>query len=216
LFRLDFLPACGRLAGFLKGRIFDTMNPSALRCKCLHCKKFFVPDYRNRGRQKYCSVPECQAASKQGSQRRWLSKPDNRDYFRGPENVRRVQEWRAEHPGYWKQPPRKPRRALQEICSAQAAVSEEVAPKQAPQDSQPALQELCLVKTPLLVGLIAQFTDTALQEDIVTYTRRLIAKGQDILDQPSRRLAKGKLDYDAKENPAPRTPATGAGAVQLD
>src|SRR5271165_1661550 len=205
------------------------MKPPAPRCKCLHCKKFFVPDYRNRGRQKYCSVPECQAASKQGSQRRWLSKPDNRDYFRGPENVRRVQEWRAEHPRYWKQPPRKPRRTLQETCSAQVAVSEEVAPKQAPQDSPPALQELCLtqdsppalqelclVKTPLLVGLIAQFTDTALQEDIVTYTRRLIAKGQDILDQPSRRLAKGKLVYDAKENPAPRTPAAGAGAVQLD
>jgi len=191
------------------------MKPFALRCKCLHCKKFFVPDYRNRGRQKYCSDLECQAASKQGSQRRWLSKPDNRNYFRSPDNVQRVRQWRAAHPGYWKQPPRKPRRALQETCSAQVAVCEEVAQKQAPQDSQPALQELCLVKTPLLVGLIAQFTDTALQEDIVTYTRRLIA-GQDILDQPSRRLAKGKLDYDAKENPAPRTPATGAGAVQLD
>ena len=191
------------------------MKPFALRCKCLHCKKFFVPDYRNRGRQKYCSDLECQAASKQGSQRRWLSKPDNRNYFRSPDNVQRVRQWRAAHPGYWKQPPRKPRRALQETCSAQVAVCEEVAQKQAPQDSQPALQELCLVKTPLLVGLIALFTDTALQEDIVTYTRRLIA-GQDILDQPSRRLAKGKLDYDAKENPAPRTPATGAGAVQLD
>ena len=191
------------------------MKPFALRCKCLHCKKFFVPDYRNRGRQKYCSDLECQAASKQGSQRRWLSKPDNRNYFRSPDNVQRVRQWRAAHPGYWKQPPRKPRRALQETCSAQVAVCEEVAQKQAPQDSQPALQELCLVKTPLLVGLIALFTDTALQEDIVTYTRRLIA-GQDILDQPSRRLAKGKLDYDAKENPVPRTPATGAGAVQLD
>jgi hypothetical protein len=67
-----------------------------------------------------------------------------------------------------------------------------------------------------LVGLIAQFTDTALQEDIVAYTRRLIAKGQDILDQPSRRLAKGNIAYDAKENPAPGTPAAGAGAVQLD
>ena len=187
------------------------MKPPAPRCKCLHCKKFFVPDYRNRGRQKYCSDPECQAASKQGSQRRWLSKPDNRDYFRGPENVRRVQQWRTEHPGYWKQPPRKPRRTLQETCSAQVAVCEEVAPKQASQDSPPALQELCLVKTPLLVGLIAQFTDTALQEDIVTFTRRLIAKGQDILDQPSRRFTKGT--YDTKESPASGPVAPGAAAV---
>ena len=45
-------------------------------------------------------------------------------------------------------------------------------------------------KTPLLVGLIAQFTDTALQEDIVAYARRLIARRRDILDRPSRRLAK--------------------------
>ena len=81
------------------------MKPHAVRCKCLHCKKIFVPDYRNRGRQKYCSTPECQAASKQASQQQWLGKPGNRDYFRGPENIQRVQEWRAEHPGYWKQRP---------------------------------------------------------------------------------------------------------------
>jgi len=182
----------------------------------LHCKKIFVHDYRNRGRQKFCFAPECQAASKQASQRQWLSKPGNRDYFRGPENVQRVQDWRAEHPGYWKRQPRKPRSALQETCSAQVVASEGLAEKQAPQVSRPALQDLCEVKTPLLVGLIAQFTDTALQEDIATFTRRLIARGQDILDQPSRRLAKGNRVYDAKENPAPGTPAAGAGAVQLD
>ena len=192
------------------------MKPHAPRCKCLHCKKIFVPDYRNRARQKYCSAPECQAASKQASQQQWLSKPGNGDYFRGPENIQRVQEWRSEHPGYWKRRPRKPRGTLQETCSAQVAANEELPQKRPPQVSQPALQDLCEVKTPLLVGLIAQFTDTALQEDIVAYTRRLIARGQDILDQPSRRLAKGNSIYDAKENPAPGTPAAGAGAVQLD
>jgi hypothetical protein len=191
------------------------MKPPATRCKCPHCQKFFVPDYRNRGRQKYCSAPECQAASKQGSQQRWSSKAENRDYFRGAANVQRVQQWRAEHPGYWKQPPRQPRRTLQETCSEQVPVSQELAPALAPQVSAPALQDLCEVKTPLLVGLIAQFTDAALQEDIVTYTRRLIARGQDILDQPSRRLAKGNSVYDAKENPASGPVATGAGAVQL-
>ena len=157
--------------------------------------------------------PGCQAAGKQASQQRWLSLPDNRDYFRGPENVKRVPEWRAEHPGYWKRRPRKARRTLQEICLAQDARHEPLVPPTASQDSRLALQDLCEVKTPLLVGLIAQFTDTALQEDIVTYTRRLIARGQDILDQPSRRLVKGNLVYDAKENPAPGTPAAGAGAV---
>jgi hypothetical protein len=192
------------------------MNPTATRCKCLHCKKLFVPDYRNRGRQKYCSCAECQAISKRTSQERWLSQPENRDYFRGPENVKRVQEWRAEHPDYWKREPRKSRRALQETCSEQATVPQQLVLKQPLQVSQPALQELCEVKTPLLVGLIAQFTDAALQEDIVAYTRRLIARGQDILDQPSRRQTKGNSVYGAKENPAPGPITPGAGAVQLD
>ena len=189
------------------------MKPPATRCKCLHCKRLFVPDYRNRGRQKYCSAVECQSESKRRSQQRWLSQPENRDYFRGPDQVRRVQQWRAEHPGYWKRQPRRPRRALQDACSEQVPVQQELLPVQAPQVSRPALQELCEVKTPLLVGLIAQFTDAALQEDIVAYTRRLIARGQDILDQPSRRLTKGNIVYDAKESPAPGALTTGAGAV---
>lgn len=189
------------------------MKPPATRCKCLHCKRLFVPDYRNRGRQKYCSAPECQALSKRISQQLWLSKPENRDYFRGAENVKRVQQWRAEHPEYWKRSSGKPRRTLQETCSEQVAIPQELALKLAPQVSQPALQELCEVKTPLLVGLIAQFTDTALQEDIVAYTRRLIARGQDILDQPSRQLTKGNTVYDAKESPASGPAAAGAGAV---
>lgn len=189
------------------------MKPPATRCKCLHCKRLFVPDYRNRGRQKYCSAVECQSESKRRSQQRWVSQPENRDYFRGPDQVRRVQQWRAEHPGYWKRQPRRPRGALQDACSEQVPVQQELLPVQAPQVSRPALQELCEVKTPLLVGLIAQFTDAALQEDIVAYTRRLIARGQDILDQPSRRLTKGNIVYDAKESPAPGALTSGAGAV---
>ena len=192
------------------------MKPAPVRCKCLHCQKLFVPDYRNRGRQKYCSSVTCQAIRQEASQQRWLSRPENRDYFRGADNVKRVQQWRAEHPGYWKRQARKPWRALQEACSEQAAVTEELVTQSPPQASLPALQELCAVQTPLLVGLIAQFTDAALQEDIVVYTRSLIARGQDILDQPSRKFTKGNIVYDAKENPASGPAAAGAGAVQLD
>jgi len=178
------------------------MKPHAPRCKCLHCKKLFVPDYRNRGRQKYCSTPKCQAVSTQASQQRWLGKPDNRDYFHGSENVQRMRQWRAEHPDYWKQRSRKPHRTLQETCSVQVAVGEKLARNQAQQVSPCTLQDLCEVKTPLLVGLIAQFTDTALQEDIATYARRLIARGRDILDQPSKRLTKREIGDDQKDNPA--------------
>jgi len=189
------------------------MKPSSRRCKCLCCKRLFVPDYRNRGRQQYCSSPDCRQASKRSSQQQWLGQEANRDYFRGPENVKRVQQWRAGHPGYGKNRPGPPVRALQETCPAQPAVSKEVASLPPQQLSLPALQDLCSAQAPLLVGLIAQFTDTALQEDIVTYTRRLIARGQDILDQPSRRFLKGNTTYDAQKDPASGSLAAGAGAV---
>lgn len=64
-----------------------------------------LPDYRNRERQGYCATPECRKAGKRGRQQRWLSKPENSDYFRGPENIQRVQEWRAEPPGYRRSAP---------------------------------------------------------------------------------------------------------------
>ena len=93
-----------------------------VRRKCKWCLKLFRPDPRNRGHQCYCSAPDCRAASKTASQGRWLAKPENQDYFRGPVNVARVQAWRSRHPGYW----RKGRFvgiALQDVSMAQAIAS---------------------------------------------------------------------------------------------
>jgi hypothetical protein len=74
------------------------------RRRCLCCQKLFSRDPRLRHRQKYCSEPACRAASKQSSQRRWLRKADNNEYFRGEQHVDRVQAWRAKNPGYWRKP----------------------------------------------------------------------------------------------------------------
>ncbi len=189
------------------------MKPEARRYKCLHCKMLFVPDYRNRGRQQYCSTPECQQASKRARQQRWLSKPENRDHFRGAENVQRVQEWREAHPGYWKRCPRKSARTLQDACSAQPIVIKEVVSVALPEVCPSTLQDVCQVQTPLIVGLISKFTDCTLQDDIVLFVRRLIAKGQDILDQPSSRSTKGNTLYDEQKDPAPGAVAASAGAV---
>lgn len=70
------------------------------QCKCANCDQLFRPDSRNAWHQRYCGASACRAASKAASQRRWLGKPENRDYFRGPEQVERVREWRKAHPGY--------------------------------------------------------------------------------------------------------------------
>ncbi len=72
------------------------------RRKCLNRHQLLRPDPRNRHHQRYCSQSDCRHASKAASQRRWLDKPENRDYFRGPEQVARVERWRGEHPGYWR------------------------------------------------------------------------------------------------------------------
>ena len=79
------------------------------RRKCRHCGQLFRPDPRNLRHQRYCSAKECRRASKAASQRRWLAKAENRDYFRGPEQMARVRAWRAAHPGYGrKKSPRRP------------------------------------------------------------------------------------------------------------
>ena len=172
------------------------MKPEARRYKCLHCKMLFVPDYRNRGRQKFCSSPECHQSSKRARQARWLSKPENRDHFRGAENVQRVRDWRKEHPGYWKRSSRKVVGTLQDACSRQVTGIQPIEPVELPGACSSTLQDVCRVQAPLLVGLISKFTDCTLQDDIVFFARRLIAKGQDILDQPSSRSMKGNTVYD--------------------
>ncbi|SAL07534.1 hypothetical protein AWB78_08619 [Caballeronia calidae] len=59
------------------------MKHQQKRRKCLNCGTWFVPDARNVRHQRYCSEAACRQASKAASQRQWLAKPENRDYFRG-------------------------------------------------------------------------------------------------------------------------------------
>ena len=154
------------------------------RPKCLFCGKLFRADPRNARHQKYCSEPSCRIASKAASRRAWLAKPENRNYFRGPEHVARVQGWRAEHPGYWRRPGGQRVQkavALQEVCPAQAVEIKQPSPPLADSPPQHALQDLLSFQPAVLIGFIAQFTGSALQDDIVRSTRQLIELGQDIL-----------------------------------
>lgn len=145
--------------------------------KCLCCGEMFRADPRNLRHQKYCSKATCRKASKAASQRRWLAKPDNEDYFRGPENVARVQEWRQAHPGYWRGRRAKARVALQDDCSVQIVELSSESTSLAPDT----LQEIFSAQPAVLIGLIAHISDSVLQEDILRSTRRLLQLGQDIL-----------------------------------
>jgi len=144
------------------------------KCKC--CHKLFRPDPRNRRHQSYCSAPACRAASKAASQARWLAKPENQDYFRGPVNVARVQAWRSRHPGYWRKGrPADP--ALQDVLIAQPLDSVDKTDAAA----RPPLQEFLAAQPAVLIGLIAHLVGTPLQDDIVRTTGRLLRLGRDIL-----------------------------------
>jgi len=145
--------------------------------KCMHCHEFFLPDPRNRHHQHYCSKPACRKASKAASQRRWLSKPENRDYFRGPANVERVRAWREAHPGYGRRARAQSESALQELCPVQETDNND--------DSSnlvlSSLQDLLSSQPIVLIGLIAKLIDSTLQEDIAQSGRILLHLGQDIL-----------------------------------
>jgi len=125
--------------------------------KCKHCKIFFAPDPRNVGRQHYCAKPPCRQASKAASQRRWLRKPENQDYFRGPAHVERVRQWRQNHSGYW-------RRKASQASDAPDALQDPLTPQ--PLETQqveerltrPALQDSFFMQPAVLVGFIAHFT----------------------------------------------------------
>jgi len=151
-----------------------------IRIKCFHCQQLFIPDARNATRQRYCSKPGCRKHSKADSQRRWLQKDENRDYFRGPEHVQRVQRWREAHPGYWRRAKRSPV-ALQDPLIPQVAVNK-INIHSVPKD---ALQDLSILQPAVMVGLIAQMTGFALQDDIARAARRMQQLGNDILYPPT-------------------------------
>lgn len=182
--------------------------------KCLHCNEIHCADARNRGRQRYCPAPDCRRAAKADSQRRWLGRPENENYFRGAENSGRVQLWRKAHPGYWRKKIPEPAAALQDSSEAPA---EAQLLENERLDLLPlpvALQEICFMQPALIVGLIAILTGHALQEDIAMSVRSLLDRGEDIL-----RLKPGSPPSSNHENPPhppPGKAAARASPVQLD
>src|ERR1700757_2609480 len=129
------------------------------RRKCRCCLKLFRPDARNRRHQRYCSALACRAASKAASQARWLSTPENQDYFHGPEHVARVQAWRARHPGYWRRGPGVSP-AFQDLSTAQPVDSL----SKTAVSAAPPLQEVLSTQPAVLIGLIAHIVGTPLQD----------------------------------------------------
>ena len=153
-----------------------------------------MPDSRHFRDQKYCSAPACRKASKKASHQRWLESDKGAEY-RDPEEIkRRVREWRAVHPGYWKRKGLVNSDALQETKSPEPVDVKDVIASLA----FPALQDLTDTQRVLYVGLIALLTGNTLQETIESDCHRIVLLGQDILDNVSGINPKGDRENDRK------------------
>ena len=149
--------------------------PTSGRGKCRHCKDFFLSDPRNRHHQVFCGKPECRAASKAASQRKWESKAENRDYYRSAEKAAKVKAWQEANPGYYKRRPRK-KSVLPDLWTSQPPDKEVVKAK-----GDRVLPDLWQGQSPAVIGLISQMTGCVLPEDIAVVTGRLIARGQALM-----------------------------------
>ena len=194
--------------------------------RCANCQQFFRADPRNAWHQRFCEAPACRAASKVASQRRWLAKPENADYFRGAEHVQRVRDWREKHPGYARGAPAKPSKSaeqappasqpLQDLVITQvpdaqqefdlAVVAEEASGAAEPVAPAP-LQDLLRQQPVVLIGLLAHLSASTLQDDIALAGQRLLQLGHDILG--------GARTHDDQAHPVPAAAAPRPGAVQL-
>ncbi len=133
--------------------------------KCRNCGDIFNPDHRNVGRQACCIKDECRKANKAESQKRWLNKPENRDYFRGKQNVERVRRWREKNPGYWLEKSPEPSGTSQDPLEEKPVVNQPVA-STISSPVKDALQDSLSVQCAVLTGLIIQLSGCALQDDI--------------------------------------------------
>jgi hypothetical protein len=134
-----------------------------------------------------------------------LGKTENQNYFRGPENVQRVQAWRKTHPRYWQKRRTKTDSVLQEDSLVQSVET------QGKSDilNELALQELSSNQPSVLVGLIANLTGSALQDEIAQTVRQLLKLGGDILNATG-----GHHAHQASVMPVTGTPYSKS--VQLD
>ena len=103
------------------------MKGSAER-KCLCCGGFFPPDHRNVRRQRNCCKPACRKESKTQVSAAWQQRPENQNYFRGPESRQRVKDWRKANPGYWRKKKSSTQVPSQEVLKRQIAHNEELNP----------------------------------------------------------------------------------------
>ena len=81
------------------------------RCKC--CRELFQPDARTKGKQRYCSGPECQSKRQRQNEKEWRSRnPECVEY-----QYQQTRQWNKAHPDYSRQRRSKDPRLLNHNCN---------------------------------------------------------------------------------------------------
>jgi hypothetical protein len=136
----------------------------------------FIPEPRAAGRQRFCRRSACREISHVTSQERWLKNKKGRAYHMGPVAVARMQDWRKEHPHYWRR-------------TANAAAAANGGPRDLravlmdyfSKDSCDALQDSWPPQVVAFVGLIAWLRGGALQDTIAADLDEIMVAGNDLL-----------------------------------
>ena len=146
-----------------------------VQSKCLGCGDIFTVDVRNRGRQKYCPKRACRAAGKAARQRRWLGQTGEPRLLQRPRARGASADVAGGPSGVLALAPAWPRRLRYKtpLCGQVIETPEDLVRR--------ALQDALRCQGPVLIGLIAHLSDSALQDDIASTTRGLLQLGQDIL-----------------------------------
>jgi hypothetical protein len=166
------------------------------RRKCRHCGDLFRPDPRNLRHQRHCTKPASAAGST--SRRTAITS-------RGLQMSSGCALGGQPIPATGAALGRKARRRYKRTPLAQAIEAHGKSPTLA----EIALQDFFCAQPVVLIGLIANLTGSALQEDIARTARRLRQLGQDIV--ASTKTAAG----DAKTSVGPLPSAPGPPPVQL-
>lgn len=188
------------------------LPPTPPHRKCFCCEALYAPSKRHP-QQRFCAKPECRKASKQQSQEDWLRR--HPDYFHGPVHAERVRSWRAAHPAYSRGRRRsskaaKEPQALQDLVHTEAPRAEPVASNGEGQSrdfsqkqeatggtdscNDRALQDLVLLQSPLVMGLISVLAGDALQETLAPFARGLVERGERVLGRAPRGCDRNRTD----------------------
>ena len=146
--------------------------------KCVWCGDLFEPDPRNAKRQKYCAKSACRAPARPRDSGAGSTKPENQDYFRGPEHVAAGARVAGSPSGLLARGMRAyPGMRYKTPWRASALNLRAISPL-----PPPCVTRRAALQGPVLIGLIAHLSDSTLQDDIAAAPRRrLLQLGQDIL-----------------------------------